>query len=149
MLSRFMKTPRATFLSVLGLCFVAACGVKASSAVGTYELDKEAFKASMFANVPEPKDLSAEEKKARMDKVAGMVGSSATIELKAGGTATRTSKGMVMQKDATDHGTWKLDGSKLALTFKDAGKDETAVADYTDGSFLIVNGQMRMTFKKK
>jgi hypothetical protein len=57
-----------------------------------------------------------------------------------------------MDESAT--GTWKLDGGKLTLQTKDkAGKEETKVADYANGSFTMTEDMqgkpMKMTFKKK
>ena len=75
-----------------------------------------------------------------------------TIELKADGSAVMVSKGQ--GKDATETGTWKLDGVKLTLNTKDTnGKSETKTADYSNGSFSVEheeNGmKAKMTFKRK
>lgn len=144
-----MKKTLAALFTAFTLS-VAACGGSASAA-GVYELDKAAFKESMLANMPP----EAKKEKAAMDMIDGMFANmNITIELKADGSATMTNKGMPGQKDDTETGTWKLEGSSLKMTTKGKdGKDETKTANYAAGSFSVEmeeeGKKMKMTFKKK
>lgn len=146
-----MKKTLAALFTALTLS-IAACGGGAASAAGVYEIDKAALKAAITASMPaEAKD------KMPAEMLDGMVnGMNISIELKADGTATMSSKMDVMgqKKEDVATGTWKLDGNKLTMTTEDKdGKKETKTVDYQAGSFSVEADEgpmkMKMTFKKK
>jgi hypothetical protein len=153
-----MKKPLATFGSLLVLSLAAACGGGSSAAVGTYQLDKAAMKQSalgaMTAEEKKQMDaLPAEQRKAAEEMMGKTFDAmEMTIELKADGTATATSKGM--GPTSTENGTWKLAGDQLTLTTKDAaGKEESKTGTLANGAFTVTEEEagrkMTMTFKKK
>ncbi|MCB9879162.1 MAG: hypothetical protein H6835_16325 [Planctomycetes bacterium] len=149
-----MKKMLTGVVSALALTLLAACGANAAaSAAGHYEVDKALLKEKMMAAMPaaNAKDPAAAEMVGKM--VEGMV---ITLDLKADGTATMTSKMEVMgqKMDNTENGTWKLEGGKLSMTGKGKdGKEETKTVDYKDGTFTVEHEQggqkMQMTFHKK
>jgi hypothetical protein len=156
---RAMKKPLATFGSLLVLSLAAACGGGSSAAVGTYQLDRAALKKDAMAAIPaeqkkQMEALPAEQRKMAEDMMNKQFDAmDVAIELKDGGTATVTTKGMG-GKDETESGTWKLEGDKLTLATKDAGgKEEMKTATMTSGAFSFTEEQggmkMTMTFKKK
>ncbi len=140
-----MKKNLATFLSIISLSLVAACGGGANAA-GTYELDKASFKEQMLGMMPE----EAKKDMAMVDKM--MEGMSGSIELKADGTAAMAMKMPPFLDDKTD-GTWKMDGDKVSITTKKGDKDDTKTASLANGVITIEEEQggkkMKMTFKKK
>jgi hypothetical protein len=148
-----MKQSLSSLFAAISLSLLAACGGGASAAAGVYELDKAAFKEAMLAAMP----AEAKQSKEAMGMVDSMAGGmSATIELKADGTASfdmkMTMMGQAKEEKAT--GTWKLDGSNLTIVTKEKdGKEESKTATYSNGSFSIEENdggqKMKMTFKRK
>ena len=140
----------AICLSLLTSC-VGTAG--AAGAAGVYQLDKAALKDALLAGMP----AEARQEKMAMDMIDGMVKCmSATVELKADGSATFDMKIDVAGKATEDKatGTWKLDGSNLAIVIKDKdGKVESKTAAYSNGSFSIEENdggrKVMMTFRRK
>jgi hypothetical protein len=141
-----MKKTLAASLFTLAM-FAACSGNAASSVPGTYHADVREMMNAMM-----PVDAKADPEAAKkMDEA--VKNSSITMELKADNTATMNAK-MAGMGDHTETGTWKLDGTKLSITTKEKdGKEETKVADYSNGMFTVeldMGGKkVKMTFKKK
>ena len=139
-----MKKTLAASLFALSL-FAACSGNAASNVPGTYELDKAKFKEMVMAELP------ADQKNNPMatQMMEGMVNAmNISIELKADGTAVSNSP------NGTEQGTWKLDGSKITLTTKKDGKDESVTGDYANGVITLedeveAGKKMKMTLTKK
>jgi len=135
-----MKKPRASFLSVLALSLLAACGGGAdSAAVGHYQLDIEA----MGAAEPEMKDA--------MKAIKGLSGS---IDLRADHTGTFGMKmGLPGIPDVSETGTWKLDGETLTFTSKKDGKESPKSGTLKDGAITFSEDmgpkKVQMVFRKK
>jgi hypothetical protein len=143
-----MKKPLAIALAALALSLLTACGgASAAGAAGTYQLDKAALKQAALAEVP------AAEKDSPAAKMMGEMFDKMdiTLDLKADGSATMTSKGM--GADSTETGTWKLEGDKLTMTKKEGGKEESQTGTYANGTLtmeMAEDGQkMKMVFKRK
>lgn len=145
-----MKNFAASALAALALTLLAACG--GSSPVGTYDVDKAAFKEVMLASMP-AEARSSKEAMAEVDKIVD--GMSTTIELAADGTAKMDMKMSVMGRpmDNSATGTWKLDGTKLTVAMKEGSEVDTKIAEFDGKSFTIeddAGGQkMKMIFRRR
>lgn len=146
-----MRHVLASTLAVLGLFLLPSCGdASADGPVGTYSLDKAAFKQQMIAAMPA--EMSAEQKKQAEEMFDDVEGS---LELRADHTAVIKMKMPNMTgepADETHPGTWSLDGNKITITTKMNGKDDPVTGTYAAGVITLQkeeNGKtMRMTFKK-
>lgn len=144
----------ASFVAVLGLFTLSSCGdASSASPVGTYTLDKAAFKESMMANAPKE---GGEEAKKMMDEMFGKF--EGTLELKADNTGTMVMKtpnpvtGAVNEEK--HEGTWKLDGTKITFNEKDSKPgDENKSGTYANGVITFEgeeNGmKIKMIFRRK
>lgn len=147
-----MRQILATTLAALGLFLLTSCGdAAADGPVGTYSLDKAAFKQQMIAAMSA--DMSAEQKQ-KLEEVFDDVEGS--LELRADNTAVITMKTPNMMggepTQETHPGIWALDGNKITITTKENGKEEPVTGTYAAGVITLQkeeNGKtMRMTFKK-
>ena len=140
-----MQKPFASFLSVLALALLAACGGGSAAAVGTYQLDVDSMFAAMSAEMKgAPPEMLAEMKK----KMSG------AIDLKADQTATFAfDMGMPLAPKINETGTWKLEGATLTMTTKKGDKDDVKSAKLVNGAITIEDEQggkkVQMVFKKK
>lgn len=148
-----MKKTLVALVSILTLT-LAGCGAEAAtSAKGTYQLDKAAFKSAMLEQMPAEAKANPEALKMAESMADGM---NVTITLNADGTAKGDTSMKVMGQEQKQSatGTWKLEGKKLSMTMKgDDGKEETKVGDYDDGKFTVEEEQngmkMKMSFVRK
>lgn len=112
-------------VAVLSAVLFACCDGRAS-AVGTYELDKEAL-AKML------QDASKGVGGAMLQKVAESAGGS--LELRADGSATMQ---LTLGVSSRSTGTWKLDSQGILLTLVDgAGKQQQLGCGYDGRSIAI------------
>ncbi|MFI4854282.1 MAG: hypothetical protein ACIAQF_04790 [Phycisphaerales bacterium JB065] len=130
----------ALIVALLGALFTTAllqgCGSSSAKAVGTYELDKEAMKAAVQAEVDQTEDPMEKMGKSMM---LGMLDSlSMTFELKADGTFDGTST--MMGETDTVKGNWSLKGS--TITFKmsetDPGDPEEMTGTLSGGTITLI-----------
>ncbi len=148
-----MKKTLFVLVSTLALTLAGCSAEAATSAKGTYQLDKTAVKAAMLEKMPAEAKTNADAMKMVDSMVDGM---NITITLNADGTATGETQMTMMGKETKQNatGTWKLDAGKLSMTMKgDDGKEETKVADYEGGKFSVeeesMGQKMKMTFVRK
>ncbi len=122
-MTRSFALVAALLFTVLTTALLQGCGSSTAKAAGTYELDKEAMKASMQAEIDKIED---EGEKMMAGMMMGMVdGMTMTFVLNEDGTVDASTT--VMGQVDSAKGTWTLKGSTITFTMTetDAGDPET------------------------
>jgi hypothetical protein len=135
---------------------VAGCGSGAASVAGVYELDKEAVKTSIQAEMKKAEESGDAEMGAQFGgaMILGMIDSlTMTVTLNADGTASMVADIMGDQNTAT--GTWKLDGEAITITAVSPGEEPETITGTVAGSKMTLKSPdgdempFDMVFKKK
>ncbi|MFB3431937.1 MAG: hypothetical protein ABL309_13555 [Phycisphaerales bacterium] len=138
-------------ISMLVISMLQGCAESPAARVaGTYELDTDAMKAAMQAEIDQMED---EMEKMGASMMLGMIdGMSMTLTLNEDGTAS----GVVVMNGEEDpaSGTWTLDGDAISITMASEGGSPEEVTGTLDGDTIRMpspGGQMPidMVFKRQ
>ncbi len=137
--------------SLLMLTSLQGCGKSPmAKAAGTYELDKEAVKTAMQAEIEKIEDPM---EKSMASGALGMVDAmSMTMTLNADGTATAATTGM--PGAGTASGTWTLEGSTITITMAQEGENPDTISGTLSGDVITLSPPEEempfdMVFKRK
>jgi hypothetical protein len=154
MLPRALRT-LASLAFILCAFALTACSPSTANVAGSYELDKEAVKKAMQAEIDKQKAAGEEDPMAGM--AMAMVDSmTVTMTLNADGTANMNMTMPMMGSGQAATGTWTLSGSRITVTAAAEGEEPTPKTGTVSGdtiTFEKVEGDddmpFDMVFKKK
>jgi uncharacterized lipoprotein NlpE involved in copper resistance len=144
---------------ILLICVLSvnACGPSTSSVTGTYELDKEAVRKAMQAEIDKQKASGEEDPMGGFGAAMamGLVESmTVTMTLNADGTA-QMNMSMMGDSQAMD-GTWTLSGANITVTAGPEGEEKKPATGTVSGDTITLKAAegeeempFDMVFKKK
>lgn len=136
---RVVSLTLVLFCSLFAVSLLQGCGEQASAesrVAGTYELDTDAAKAAMQAEIDQMED---EMEKMGATMMLGMIDSiSMTLTLNEDGTANGE-----MTRDGEPNpatGTWTLDGDSITISMAAEGDEPDAMSGTVDGDTIRMSG---------